>query len=117
MFGLCTDKQREIKQLKDRVSELEALLEGANQRYRDYIDMVDTNQTTAQFVVDFKAMNAFSIERGLDSNCVPRTVIGYFLDQESKMVKEWYLYCSLERHAELATQFQNFINTKTKEKK
>jgi hypothetical protein len=60
----------------------------------------------SEFEIDFKAMNAFSIERSIQDNQTI-TIIGY-RDKEGS-IGQWYLSCSEENHKRLAEQFKKDI--------
>ena len=71
------------------------------------IEEAEDNGTPA---VDFKAMNAFSIERVY----IPKrnrvaTLIGYIFNNE---IREWVIYCSLENHEVLVVQFEDYVSGK-----
>ena len=83
---------------------------------RRKIAMIEDESTNADFVFDFNKVNAFSIERNWSSDGQrPVTIIGYMLSEPVVMtednvttkdvVREWYMYCSLEQHAKLVEQF------------
>lgn len=67
-----------------------------------------------EFFVDFKSMNAFSIERiRVEKDTEQfKTVIGYFLRKspDVKEVREWALYCDLATHNRLADEFKQYMN-------
>ena len=80
----------------------------------------------ASFSVDWKAMNAFSIERNWYDGAL-RTIIGYMLQEpaihtegeDSKItykdvVREWYLHCSAEEHERLVKEFNEYVAKKSK---
>lgn len=74
-----------------------------------------TETGDADFVFNFNAVKAFSIERNWH-NDRPCTIVGYVLQEPVTMtednvttkdvVREWYLYCSKEQHAKLVEQFK-----------
>ena len=78
---------------------------------------------SSEFCVDFKEMNAFTIERFVNNNN-PCTLIGYFIDEpvivddktigSKKVLNQWYLYCTQERHTELVDQFKVYMKNKNK---
>jgi hypothetical protein len=57
--------------------------------------------------IDFKKLDAFSIERALQDNH-PVTLI-CFKDKDNE-VKEFYLYCTEERHVQLVKKFRRQIS-------
>lgn len=63
--------------------------------------------------IDFVKMNAFSIERLVDSKDLPQTVIGYFLTQGdgAKELREWFIQCNDTTHARLVTEFKDYVNS------
>ena len=74
-----------------------------------------TETSEADFVFNFNAVKAFSVERNWH-NDRPCTIIGYVLQEPVTMtednvttkdvVREWYLYCSKEQHAKIVEQFK-----------
>jgi len=63
----------------------------------------------ADFVVDWKNLNAFSVERhGGEKEAY--TIIGYY--DKDGCVDEWKFYCSLSQHNKLAQEFRNGIANK-----
>jgi hypothetical protein len=70
------------------------------------IDSIQTGYNQAEFEIDFKAINAFSIERAPhDKKEV--TVVGY-KDKDDE-VQQWYFQCSRETHKRLSEQFKREI--------
>jgi len=64
---------------------------------------------SADFVVDWKRLNVFSVERhGGEKEAY--TIIGYF--DKDGCIDEWKFYCSLEQHNKLAQEFRNGIAKK-----
>jgi hypothetical protein len=64
---------------------------------------------SAEFVVDWNLINAFSVERhGGEKEAY--TIIGYW-DKDSE-VAEWKFYCSLNQHNKLAQEFRDGIAKK-----
>lgn len=98
--ALSEKLQREVKQLQERL----------NTAYTETGD--------ADFVFNFNAVKAFSVERNWH-NDRPCTIVGYVLQEPVTMtednvttkdvVREWYLYCSKEQHAKLVEQFKKSI--------
>ena len=60
----------------------------------------------AGFSIDFEKMKPFSIERNRGDENRPVTIFGYFDKNEDP--KEWYIYCSLERHNQLVEEFNGY---------
>ena len=98
------DYKRLSESLKKEVDQLQKRL---NTAY--------TETTEADFVFDFTAVRAFSVERNWH-NDRPCTIVGYILQEPvtitednfttKDVVREWYLYCSKEQHAKLVEQFK-----------
>lgn len=94
--SLAEKLQREVKQLQER------------------LNVVFHETTEADFIFNFNAVKAFSVERNWH-NDRPCTIIGYVLQEPVTMtednvttkdvVREWYLYCSKEQHAKVVEQF------------
>lgn len=118
-------KLTEISKLKQRIEELERTVQDREQtiqslqrqiaQYRDF--------SNATFSVDFRAMNAFSVERLLSESMVPTTVIGYMLAEPvtvkdegtvtKDVVREWTLRCSAEQHERLVEEFNEYVQSKS----
>lgn len=106
----CTTKVDEVdyKALAEKLqSQVDQLQSRLNTAYTETGD--------ADFIFNFNAVKAFSIERNWH-NDRPCTIIGYVLQEPVTMtednvttkdvVREWYLYCSKEQHAKLVEQFK-----------
>jgi flagellar biosynthesis GTPase FlhF len=83
--------------LQNKIIDLENKLEEFNQKNRN-----------VSHEVDFKKMQAFSIERDYQNN-EWRTIIGYFISAEPTNPKEWHLYCSIEVHESLVRKFREYM--------
>ena len=76
--------------------------------------MLENEQRNAPVSIDWGKINAFSIERVLEhGNKGPATIIGYTVENQNRspIIKEWVLYCSMERHEELVKQFNEQMRT------
>lgn len=96
MFG---KKNKELEEARNTITELEA-----RNRERENLHWEQIRKSDCE--IDFKAINAFSIERTLnymDENSVPVTVIRYIND---KQICEWFIYCNDAIHAELVNKFR-----------
>lgn len=101
------DYKAEVERLKKEVDSLQSR-----------IDTAYTETSEAEFMFDFSAVKAFSVERNWN-NGRPVTIIGYMLTKPftttedsvttKEVVREWYLYCSKQRHAEIVEQFKQHI--------
>lgn len=58
-------------------------------------------------VIDFVAINSFSIERNIEKGT---SVIGYITDGNN--TSEWWFKTTIEQHNRLVEQFQEYLNTK-----
>lgn len=81
-----------------QIAELQAKIESL---YSEELEQCD-------FEIDFKAMNAFSIERNTNSKGRAYTIIGY-LKEDSNEMGEWNFFCSLTQHQKLAEQFRKYM--------
>ena len=97
--------QKRIDELERKVEQLEA----DNRRLREETDAVVIEDIhSATFVIDWKTMNAFSVERlGWGKQCY--TVIGYLQGSDTR---EWKFYCSKDQHESLAKEFKQWISQK-----
>lgn len=104
--------------LQRKVNELQQAVDA-------YRERLETEMATASFAIDWDAMRAFSVERIWD-NGLPKTIIGYRLeepvittegDDEQRVttkdvVREWYLFCSAEKHEQLVSEFKEWLSKK-----
>lgn len=113
-----SDLKVENQDLKKRISDLENQVSN----YDRLIAEINSDLTKCEPVIDFTTMRVFSIERHVSNN-KPCTILGYFLNEpvvssDGEMVvdrdvtKEWTLYCSNERHAELVEKFKAYNASK-----
>ena len=121
MFWKCKSEVPDVTKA-NLVKENEALKAEVNQ-LKKVIENVNNAIQSSEFSVDFAEMNAFSIERFVNNNN-PCTLIGYFIDEpvvvdgkmmgSNKVLNQWYLYCTQERHSELVVQFNAYMKGKKK---
>jgi len=82
-----------------------------------YDALVDASYKSARdcdVAIDFKLMNAVSVERLFDSDDgMAKTVIGYKVGNENQFtIEEWSFYCSEEIHKKLIQQFNLYLELK-----
>lgn len=122
----CDNKKRKSAEM-DLQNQLDALKkENESLKYSNdaYKSRLETEMNSASFVIDWKTMNVFSVER-MWSNGLHKTIIGYLLaepviytesdDQRvthKDVVREWSLYCSAEMHEKLANEFKEYLEEK-----
>lgn len=106
MFFSISSRQKKIIELEEKIQELQT----RESNLTLSIEKLKEEQTTEitksvehfQFALDFETMNVFSIERVYDGQKI-RTVVGYFLNGESK---EWHLQTSAKEHNRLVAEFE-----------
>lgn len=89
--------KQEIENLKAKLSVIE--------------DEIATDCRTSTMVVDFSAMDAFSVERVLrDDYSHPYTVIGHWVPgpDNTRQTSEWVLTCTKENHEQLVEEFRKY---------
>lgn len=107
------EKNRKIDSLDNDLQQARSMIKSLRadiDRLRGDKDVESRKEVQeCEFVIDWKNMNAFSIERMGD----PKgnySVIGYYLGQDgNQVVAEWKFYCSLEQHNKLAEEFKKQI--------
>lgn len=116
MFGYKS--KIEISDLKVQIEELKKENEKLKYANEAYKKRLEGEMASASFSVDWEAMKVFSVER-MWENGIPKTILGYMLSEpvvttsgegvervtEKDVVREWTLYCSLEKHEELVKEF------------
>ena len=119
MFGKNVKKLKEEielltareKELKDKVAKLERDNKSLTEEVQGYKRQICTEVSNSGFAVNFKLLNASSIERAvIEKNSEYHfdrgvTNIGYLI--EGKM-HEWIFECSLETHERLVKEFNQY---------
>jgi hypothetical protein len=103
---LIGDLEAQVRDLKKEITKLKDI--------KEYEFKKDLDGSTFEF--DFKALNAFSIERIID-NRTPHTVIGYQRgkdDSGNVSVGQWIFYCSQKEHNRLAEKFVEYVKAQPK---
>ena len=115
-----------FKPKRDYIDPRVEQLENEIKRYQDALvaerTLLARRCADASFEFDFNAVKVFSIERNTKDD-VPVTIIGYILDEPifhatqemwcpNPKIREWYLYCSEERHEELVIKFRESMKNK-----
>jgi hypothetical protein len=105
-----------------RIKELETENKNLSYAVGEYKKRLEDEYSKASYSIDWKKINAFSIERMWD-NGNQKTVIGYMQhdpvvttegEGESKVtykdvVREWTLYCTHDEHQRLVKQFNEYV--------
>lgn len=121
MFGVNRIMYSNLKvELEDLKKENERL-KATNDAYQKRLVGEMAN---ASYAIDWDAMKAFSVERIWD-NGLHKTIIGYRLEEPvittegedqkvttKDVVREWYLFCSAEKHEELVREFKDWLAKK-----
>lgn len=99
----------EVQRLKNDIASRDAMIQSLQadlDRLRVEKDkQIRDDVNSSEFVIDWKNMDAFSIERMGDVKQA-YTVIGYWVvENGEKRVHEWKFYCSVEQHNKLAEEF------------
>lgn len=118
LFSWFTKPQRELESemaktanlvevYKTRYDELASRNTLLQQRV-DYLtnlekDLQARETSITSYAIDFKLLNAVSIERDFDDKGNPLTSIGW-MDKDGRM-QEWYFQCNQDAHEALVKQF------------
>jgi hypothetical protein len=111
--------------LKVEIEDLKKENERLKYANTEYQARLIGEMSKASFSVDWKTMNAFSVERGWD-NGTHKTTIGYLLQEPcvhtehdgnqnvvyKDIVREWVLYCSADEHERLVKEFNEYKGSK-----
>ena len=94
---LITNRDNEIKRLQAEIDKM----------HKDRVDVIKADVNDSEFVIDWKNMDVFSIERMGDKQAA-YTVLGHWIEENGqKVIHEWKFYCSHEQHQKLAKEFKN----------
>jgi hypothetical protein len=118
LFGINPITHSNLKvEFEDLKKENEKLAY-ANKVYRERLE---GEMSKATFSIDWKTMNAFSIERGWENGTL-KTTIGHILQEPivvtegevttKDVVREWILYCSAAEHERLVAEFNEYKSKK-----
>lgn len=78
------------------------------ERLKTYVESIFNKLSDEDMVIDFQAINVFSVERN-DKDELPCTIIGFLVkDGDTFRTNEWYLYCSARVHANIIKDFEEF---------
>lgn len=105
-FNIIRDQADKLKMAQEEIKGL-----------RSQVEAYRAVTAAAPVAINWKVLNAFSVER-LATATSAKTVIGYFIqtpNEEGKLVtvvKEWSLYISEERHAQLVDEFKQTLQQK-----
>ena len=113
----------EIDKALKKIQSLEREKINLQERIKEYKTRTEDEYSKASYALDWKKMNAFSIERMMEHG-IPKTVIGYITQEplittsgndenqiitEKDIVREWTLYCSHEEHQRLVKEFNDYV--------
>ena len=120
MFSFMKNKcgKCEVPESKEDYKQLSEDLARQVEDLKNKLDAAHKETRNAEFAFDFSAVKVFSVERNWSGQTdTPVTIIGYMLNEpgdsaEKEIVREWYLYCSNERHAELVKEFKEYMKGK-----
>ena len=102
----------ELKLAQSRIKTLESVLGYERQRYTELNDVLRSSARATPVVVDFKLLNAVSIERMVDSRG-PFTLLCYAVWTNSgTVIREQAYVCSDAIHHDLVTQFRKYLQTR-----
>lgn len=109
------EKQRLQNDIAERDRMIKSLTADLNRMREDKSDEIKKDVQTSSFVIDWRNMDAFSIERMGDYK-EAYTIIGYYgLDEhDRRQVREWKFYCSQEQHEKLAKEFLDYSTGRRK---
>jgi hypothetical protein len=111
MFFNNLELKSELANAKYRIAELERYTEQLNadlaRMRKEKSEEVLADVQSSTFVIDWKNMDVFSVERMGDDGKEAYTILGYWVTENgNKVVSEWKFYCSHEQHEKLAKQFE-----------
>jgi regulator of replication initiation timing len=123
MFFKNLDREfaKEQALLKEAIDKLKRENESLKLENAALNNAIDSELSKAAFSVDWKTMNAFSIERVREHD-THKTIIGYMVSEPfettqdgvycNDSVREWSLSCSLAEHQRLVDEFNQYRGEK-----
>jgi predicted nuclease with TOPRIM domain len=100
--SMCSDLINQRDKLTDKNSDLQKEITDLKNDIEDIKKITYTSEVS----IDFKKINAFSIERIFKGNYIT-TVVGYISAADGKP-KEWYFYCDEINHTRLVKEFNEY---------
>ena len=104
--------KQELALAKEQIATLETKLVIEKHRYKELTEVLASSARATPVVVDFKLLNAVSIERVVDSRG-PFTLLCYAVWTNSgTVIREQAYVCSDAIHHDLVTQFRKYLQTR-----
>jgi hypothetical protein len=103
-----SDRVKELREEKKKHGELKIKYEILSKEYETIKNQTYNDIAECDFSVDFKKMNACSIERLLSNDNREVTIIG-FIPKDCQGIKKWMLHCSRETHNALVEVFNTQV--------
>ena len=104
--------KQELALAKAQIATLETELVIEKHRYKELTEVLSSSARATPVVVDFKLLNAVSIERAVDSRG-PFTLLCYAVWTNSgTVIREQAYVCSDAIHHDLVTQFRKYLQTR-----
>lgn len=110
MFGFYT---KQVRELEKRIESIKETLDLEEQRKKDALALEEYENRNAKISFAWEKHDVFAVERQFNRSGGPVTIIGYFFnDGDKKIIKEWFIYCSIEAHNKLVDEFNAHRNKK-----
>jgi len=109
MFNMFTNRVNKLENdIRSRDRMIESLQADLDRLRKERNEVVRADVESATFVIDFKNLDVFSVERLGEDHTSAYTILGYWATHAdgSKSVDEWKFYCSHEQHEALAKEFK-----------
>jgi len=109
MFNMFTNRVNKLENdIRSRDRMIESLQADLDRLRKERNEVVRADVESATFVIDFKNLDVFSVERMGEDSADAYTILGYWVTHAdgSKSVDEWKFYCSHEQHEALAKEFK-----------
>jgi len=119
---------KKVRELEREVERLEQLVKSHEVAYKEITEFYDKRNEELKdqardlpVTLNFGSMDAFSVERIVNSQARPVTVVGYKLRKDVRHnnstdttyeIKEWYLYCSDKVHKDVVKQFNEYMEVR-----
>lgn len=119
---------KKVRELEHEIERLEQLVKSHEVAYNELVKFYDKRDEELQdqardlpVSLNFGSMDAVSVERIINSQGRPVTVVGYKLRKDVKHIngtdstyeiKVWYLYCNDKVHKDVVKQFNDYMEVR-----
>ncbi len=105
-FFNSTSRTR-IEELETKLGDTLEKLQRLEDEYESFQNIIDDEVRDSPIVIDWVGMDVVSIERHINEDGFPMTVVTY-KDHQGEL-QEWFYHCNEQWHTQLAVEFGKYL--------